>query len=47
MIEAFVARFHQRILQHDQTESHVSVPLFDPTARGILIRCSCGKRWAW
>ena len=27
--------------------SRVTVPLFDPSARGLLIRCDCGKVWAY
>lgn len=37
---------HRRLLGHEQTSRRVSVPMFDPSARGILVKCSCGKMWA-
>lgn len=24
----------------------ISVPSFDPRARGVLVKCNCGKIWA-
>lgn len=38
--------WHMRVLGHDQTVRRVSVPAFDPSARGLLIDCSCGVGWA-
>lgn len=26
---------------------HISVPSWDPTARGILVKCPCGKSGGW
>ena len=38
--------WHARVLGHAQTERRVTVPVFDPWARGILVRCKCGRTWA-
>lgn len=40
------AWWHRTVRRHSQRISRVSVPLFDPSARGLLIRCSCGEVWA-
>jgi hypothetical protein len=39
-------RWWHRRRGHAQTVRRVSVPGFDPFARGELIDCSCGKGWA-
>jgi hypothetical protein len=38
--------WHTRVLRHRVRVSRVSVPLWDPSSRGELIKCSCGKVWA-
>ncbi len=38
--------WHRLVLKHHQTVKHVSVPLFDIGAKGLLIDCECGKTWA-
>lgn len=37
---------HREVLGHSQDVHKVSVPMFDPGARGLMIYCSCGKMWA-
>lgn len=39
-------RFWHRLRGHTRHVSRVTVQAFDPTARGLLITCSCGKVWA-
>lgn len=31
---------------HSINVSKVSVPAFDPSAKGYYYKCSCGKSWA-
>jgi len=31
---------------HEITSTRVSVPLFDPSAKGVLWKCSCGETWS-
>lgn len=38
--------WHERVLGHLILMSRVSVPMFDPGAKGYLWDCTCGKRWA-
>lgn len=38
--------WHIWVLGHDQTIKRVSVPAWDPSAKGLLVDCSCGKGWA-
>lgn len=38
--------WHREVRGHIQYKGHVSVPAFDLSAQGLLIRCSCGKTWA-
>jgi hypothetical protein len=38
--------WHRVVLKHAQIESHVSVPMFDISAKGLWVECSCGKEWA-
>lgn len=39
-------RWWHLLLGHRITGTRVSVPLFDPDAKGLLYRCDCGKVWA-
>jgi hypothetical protein len=41
-----IIRWLHRRYGHTQTVTRVSVPGWDPFARGELIRCSCGEVWA-
>lgn len=45
MIAAIQAWWH-RYQDHTQRTTTVSAPMWDPGARGILVHCSCGKKWA-
>lgn len=38
--------WHHRVLGHAVVVRRVSVPLWDPSARGLLFDCICGKDWA-
>jgi hypothetical protein len=33
-------------MKHVISSTRVSVPSFDASAKGLLIKCSCGKVWA-
>ena len=35
-----------KVRGHTITVKRVSVSMFDPDAKGLLIDCSCGKGWA-
>jgi hypothetical protein len=40
-------RFHERVLRHRvRLNRMISVPTWDPHARGELWTCSCKKSWA-
>ena len=32
--------------KHAIVKVRVSVPMWDPWSKGILVKCSCGKQWA-
>ena len=34
------------VRKHQMTVSRVTVPMWDPSARGLLWKCECGKTWA-
>ena len=38
--------WHKYALKHHIETSRVSVPMFDPGAKGLLHKCECGKVWA-
>jgi hypothetical protein len=39
--------WHERVLQHYVTvNKQISVPMWDPGARGELWTCSCTRMWA-
>lgn len=38
--------WHEYVLKHKMFKRRVSVPIFDPSAKGILVDCQCGKSWA-
>ena len=38
--------WHVWVLGHDVTVKRVSAPMWDPSARGLLIDCGCGVRWS-
>ncbi|QDH91797.1 hypothetical protein SEA_PHRAPPUCCINO_122 [Mycobacterium phage Phrappuccino] len=38
--------WHRAVLGHTQEHRRVTVPLFDPFAKGELIVCSCHRSWA-
>lgn len=38
--------WHRYILRHQQQGTRASVPMFDISAKGLLVKCSCGKDWA-
>jgi len=46
MFPAISSVLHKKFRNHVQTYIRVSVPMFDPSAKGILIKCECGKTWA-
>lgn len=46
MMARIAAWWHRVIIGHEQYAVRVSVPLFDPSAKGVYIRCSCRKDWS-
>jgi len=38
--------WHRKVLKHKQEERRVSAPLWDISAKGLLVKCSCGTEWA-
>ena len=46
MEEQFAAWWHAKVLRHEQKRYRASVPMFDLSAKGIYVKCACGKRWA-
>lgn len=38
--------WHSKVLGHTLDARRVSMPMFDMRARGFLVDCDCGKRWA-
>ena len=38
--------WHRVVRKHSQVEARVTAPMFDPSAKGILVKCSCGEMWA-
>jgi len=39
--------WHEVVLRHTLRRNRmITVPSWDPHARGLLVHCSCGKTWA-
>lgn len=43
---ALLVAWHERKQGHKITFRKVTAPAFDPSAKGHLWTCSCGKVWA-
>lgn len=41
-----IHRFHRLVLRHTQDWVQVTVPMWDRSSRGYLVKCECGKVWA-
>ena len=46
MLTQLSVLWHCWTTEHYTTESKVSVPSWDPSAKGVLIKCECGRTWA-
>jgi hypothetical protein len=46
MIGSLQRWWHTRVKNHGMVSRKVSVPMWDPSAKGWLHRCSCGEVWA-
>lgn len=38
--------WHHKVLGHAVLVRRVTVPVWDPSARGVLYDCICGHEWA-
>jgi hypothetical protein len=43
----WVIWWHARKGHHVAVNATLSVPDWDPYARGLLVSCDCGRTWAW